>query len=101
MNPKRKPASGPTAELQKIPNVGPAIAQDLLRLGIASADDLVDRDPDELYDELCLLDGTRHDPCVRDVFAAAIDFARGGPARLWWHFTPERKARDKRQRRAR
>ena len=97
MNLKRKPASGPTAELQKIPNIGPAMADDLLRLGISTADDLVDRDPDELYDELCLVDGTRHDPCVRDVFAAAIDFARGGPARPWWHFTPERKARDERQ----
>ena len=98
---KPKRASGPAAELQKIPNIGPAMADDLLRLGITSPNDLVNRDGDELYHDLCRLDGTRHDPCVRDVFAAAIDFARGGPPRPWWHFTPERKARDARQEKAR
>ena len=61
--------------LQRIPNVGPAMA-------------------DDLYDALCRLDGVRHDPCVRDVFAAAVDFAEGGPPRPWWAFTPGRKARD-------
>ena len=99
MNPKPRPAPTPAAELQKIPNVGPRIAGDLLRLGITGPDDLVDRDPDELYDELCRIDGARHDPCVRDVFAAAVHFARGGPPRPWWTFTPERKAREKRQER--
>ncbi len=82
--------------LQKIPNIGPAMADDLLRLGIVDPVDLVERDPDQMYDELCRIDGTRHDPCVRDVFASAVDFARGGPAQPWWAFTPERKARDRR-----
>lgn len=94
---KPKTASNPAAELQTIPNIGPAMADDLLRLGITSPSDLIDRDSDELYDELCRIDGIRHDPCVRDVFAAAVDFARGGPARPWWHFTPGRKARDARR----
>jgi len=71
------------------------MARDLLRLGITRSDDLVHRDPEQLYDELCRIDGTRHDPCVLDTFTAAVDFARGGPPRPWWHFTPERKARDK------
>jgi hypothetical protein len=31
---------------------------------------------------------------VRDVFAAVVSHADGGPARPWWEFTPERKARD-------
>jgi hypothetical protein len=91
---KSTPAPTAAKVLQKIPNVGPAIAADLLRLGITRADDLVDRDPDELYDTLCRIDGVRHDPCLRDVFAAAVHYARGGPARPWWTFTPERKARD-------
>jgi hypothetical protein len=94
---KRRSASTDAVELQKIPNIGPAMADDLLRLGITRAEDLVERDPDTLYDELCRVDGVRHDPCVRDVFAAAVHFARGGPARPWWSFTPERKARDRRQ----
>ena len=83
--------------LRTIPNIGPAMADDLMRLGIAGPDDLVGRDPDDLYDVLCRLDGVRHDPCVRDTFAAAVDFANGGPPRPWWAFTPERKAREQRR----
>jgi hypothetical protein len=85
----------PSKRLRQIPNVGPAIAGDLLRLGIADPADLVAREGDELYDELCRIDGVRHDPCLRDVFAAAVDYARGGPPRPWWTYTPERKARDR------
>jgi hypothetical protein len=33
------------------------------------------------------------DPCVWDVFAAAIHQARTGESRDWWTFTPERKRR--------
>lgn len=31
---------------------------------------------------------------MRDVFAAVVSHAEGGPARPWWEFTPERRARD-------
>jgi len=78
--------------LENIPNVGPATAGDLLRLGIREPAQLGDCDPDELYERLCRLDGRRHDPCVRDVFAAAVWHARGGGRRPWWDFSRERKA---------
>jgi predicted flap endonuclease-1-like 5' DNA nuclease len=78
-------------DLQRIPNIGPAMAYDLLRLGVRRSDDLAGRDPDDLYDTLGRMDGVRHDPCVRDTFAAAIDFAETGESQPWWHFTPERK----------
>jgi len=81
--------------LCEIPNVGPAIADDLIRLEIACVEDLADRDPDEMFAQLCELDGQRHDPCVRDVFAAAVSYANGEPARPWWHFSRERKARER------
>jgi hypothetical protein len=84
----------PAALLQTIPNVGPATAGDLLRLGINQAHNPIGLDGDQLYEELCQLDGVRHDPCVRDVFAAIIDFAEGGPSQPWWAVTPARKARD-------
>ncbi|HEY4948323.1 MAG TPA: helix-hairpin-helix domain-containing protein [Acidimicrobiales bacterium] len=84
------------AALQSMPNVGPATAEDLIRLGIRRPDGLIGRDGDHLYAELCRLDGRRHDPCVRDVLAAAIAFAEGGPPRPWWEFTPARKERDAR-----
>ena len=89
------------AGLQEIPNIGPAMARDLVRIGVLRLEDLIGKDPDALYHELCLVDGTRHDPCVRDVFAAAVAYANGEPARAWWAFTPERKARQRDARQAR
>jgi hypothetical protein len=79
-------------DLMRIPNVGPAVAADLMRLGIRSVDDLAGRDPHGMYKELCSLDGMRHDPCLWDTFMAVVDFARGGAPRPWHHFTPARKA---------
>jgi hypothetical protein len=83
-----------TSELLTIPNVGRAIARKLDRLDIKTVDELRGRDPQELYDRLCLLDGRRHDPCLLDTFVAAVAFADGGPARPWWEFSRERKARE-------
>jgi len=80
--------------LQEIPNVGPRMAADLIKLGVTSLEDVAGRDPDEMYHELCAIDAKRHDPCVRDIFAAVVSHAEGDPARPWWEFTPERKARD-------
>jgi hypothetical protein len=82
------------ARLRKIPNVGPRVAADLMKLGILRLEDAAGRDGDELYRSLCALDGVRHDPCLRDVFAAVVAHANGEPARPWWAFTPARKARD-------
>ena len=88
------------AGLRAIPNVGPATAGALIKLGITRLEDAAGRDPDELYRALCALDRVRHDPCVRDVFAAVLAQANGEEARPWWAFTPERKARDRRPTRA-
>ena len=79
--------------LLELPNVGPATALDLVRLGIVDRKALKGRDPDKMYEALCKKDGVRHDPCVRDVFASLVAFANGAPARPWWHYTPERKKR--------
>lgn len=79
------------ARLEDIPNVGPATAGDLRRLGISSPGDLAGRDPYAMYDELCRLTGQRHDPCVIDVFIAAVRYMEGGPRTGWWKFTEERK----------
>ena len=82
------------ADLTSIPNVGPKVAARLRRLGIESPEDLRGRDPEELFERLCALDGRREDPCVLDTFAAAVDFAEGGPARPWWEYSRERLARE-------
>jgi len=79
------------AELEQIPNVGPAVAADLRRLGVARPADLVGRDPYQLYDELCRVTKQRHDPCLLDTFIAAVRFVGGEQARPWWAYTAERK----------
>ena len=74
-----------------IPNVGPAIARDFAALGLERPQQLAGEDPYRLYETLCTLTGRRHDPCVIDVFIAAVRYMQGGPARKWWEFTAERK----------
>lgn len=79
------------ARLEDIPNVGPAVAADLRRLGITTPARLPGRDPYALYDELCRVTGQRHDPCVLDTFIAAVRYMEGAPKRPWWKYTAERK----------
>jgi hypothetical protein len=87
------PADPDLAPLTAIPNVGPKIARKLLALDVRGLDDLRGRDPDELFERLCSIDGRRHDPCLLDTFAAAVEYADGGPPRPWWELSRERKAR--------
>lgn len=79
------------ARLEDIPNVGPAVAADLRQLGIGVPDDLLDRDPYQMYDDLCRITGQRHDPCLLDTFIAAVRFLEGEPKKPWWKYTTERK----------
>ena len=65
----------------------------LRRLDITAPDALVGRDPWAMYAELNARCGVRHDPCLLDTFIAATRFMAGEPARPWWHYTAERKAR--------
>jgi hypothetical protein len=95
---KRRSSGGGTSanrdgvvRLEDIPNVGPAVAADLRRLGITSPGELPGRDPYAFYDELCRLTGQRHDPCLLDTFIAAVRYMEGGPKKAWWEFTAERK----------
>ena len=91
--PTAQRSDGPreVARLEDIPNVGPAIAGDLRRLGITSPAELLGRDPYAMYDDLCRVTGQRHDPCVLDTFIAAVRYMAGAPQRPWWKYTAERK----------
>jgi Pathogenicity locus len=82
-----------TSDLTSIPNVGPAVARKLQRLGISSLDDLRGQDGEELYERFGALEGRAQDPCLLDTFVAIVAYARGGPARPWWEYSRERKAR--------
>ena len=77
-------------ELQRLPAVGPSMAQDLRRLGVRSVKDLARRDPERLYARLCELTGTHQDPCVLYTFRCAVYAARTTtpkPGLLkWWNW---------------
>lgn len=80
-------------DFKAIPNVGPAMEKDLIALGLNHPQDLVGKDPYNMYEERCRVTGKHHDPCVIDVFISAVRYMEGGPARKWWEFTNERKER--------
>lgn len=79
------------AKFEDIPNIGKAMAGDLRLLGYQSPGQLAGQDPYAMYEKLCRVTGSRHDPCVIDVFIAAVRYMEGGPKAPWWKFTAERK----------
>ena len=85
------PERSTVARLEALPNIGKAMAADLRMLGIERPQDLIGKNPLDLYQLLEQCTGQRHDPCVLDTFMAAIDFMEGGAARPWWAFTTQQK----------
>ncbi len=79
--------------LEDLPYVGPAIAAKLRRIDVLEPSDLIGRDPYAMFEELTARTGARHDPCVLDVFISLTRYTSGEPARPWWEYTPERKAK--------
>lgn len=100
MNPNKVDRSRLVA-LTDLPNIGPACAHDLRLLGIHEPSQLVGQCPFDMYEKLCKKTGSRHDPCVIDVFMSVTRFMAGEEPRPWWSFTPERKAMLLKQARAR
>ena len=80
-------------KLSDLRNIGPAALKDFAQLGIGSVAQLQTCAADELFTRLQIITGQKHDPCVWDVFAAAIHQAKTGEAKNWWAFTAERKQR--------
>jgi pathogenicity locus Cdd1 protein len=82
-------------QLEDLVSVGPAIRGDFERLGIHSVAQLRRANPKRLYDRLCRVTGTRQDPCVLDVFTAAVAQAKNPrlPAEQcqWWYWSRKRK----------
>jgi hypothetical protein len=77
----------------KLRNVGPATLADFNVLGITTIGELAQQDADTLYLRICEETARRHDPCVHDVFAAAIHQAKTGEPVNWWTYSEGRKAR--------
>ena len=79
-------------KLTDLPNIGRAGAADLELLGIVNPSLLVGQDPYEMYERLCLLTDSKHDPCVIDVFISITNFIKGDEPKAWWHYTAQRKS---------
>ncbi len=85
-------------QLADLVSVGPAMLRDFEMLGIRNVALLARQDPREMYERLCGLTRQHQDPCVFDVFCAAVAQARDPhlpPAqRQWWYWSRQRKRRD-------
>src|SRR5262249_16724974 len=92
---KVKPA-GKRRRMRDLISVGPAILRDFELLSVHNMKQLARSDPRQLYRRLCRVTGERQDPCVLDVFCAAVAQARDPhlPAErcLWWYWSRKRKA---------
>ena len=87
--------------LQDLVSVGPAIERDFVMMGIRNVARLAKQNPKKMYDKLCKLTGERQDPCVLDVFEAAVAQAMNPRLQVekcqWRYWSKIRKARDGRK----
>ncbi len=86
-NPDRKTVS----KLEALPNLAKAISSDLRLIGISKPQDLIGKNPFDLYDELCIKKRECVDYCIIDVFMSVVDFMEGGDPKPWWKYTQKRK----------
>lgn len=77
-------------ELRQIPGVGKAIAMDILSIGITGISMLKGKNPEQLYEKLCVTQGARVDRCMLYVLRCAVYYAsekNHDPALLkWWNW---------------
>ncbi len=79
-------------DLYEIPYIGKAMVRDFALLGINSINDLNGKSHKKLYDEICELTNSIHDPCVLDTYEMAIHYAETGESLPWWEFSRRRKS---------
>ena len=86
--------------LQDLISIGPAMLRDFEMLGIRSVTQLARQSPQRMYARLNRVSGQRQDPCVLDVFCAAVAQAKNPrlPAEQcqWWYWSRERMRSQKR-----
>ncbi len=88
-----------TRQLADLISIGPAMLQDFELLEIRSVAQLARQNPQRMYARLNRLSGQRQDPCVLDVFCAAVAQARNPRLAAekcqWWYWSRKRKARNR------
>lgn len=80
------------SELEKLPNIGAAIAADLRAIGITQPLQIAQGDVLKIYCSLAEQMGKRHDPCVFYTLLAVQHFLRTDEKLAWWKFTELGKA---------
>jgi hypothetical protein len=83
--------SGDARALLVLENVGPQVCRRFADVGITTVEQLRDREPIELFEQMEAAAGHPEDPCLLDTLMSAVDQANGLPARKWWTYTEERK----------
>jgi hypothetical protein len=82
-------------------SVGAAMVRDFELLGIHTVAQLGRRNPEKLYERLCIKRGQAQDICCLDVFRAAVAQAKDPNLPLekwqWWYWSRQRKVRDGRR----
>mgnify|MGYP000916819974 CR=1 FL=1 len=61
--------------LTTIPGVGKSIAADLEGIGVYQVNDLIGKDPEQLYQQICNKQGVVVDRCLLYVMRCAVYFA--------------------------
>ena len=85
-------------QLGDLISIGPAMLRDFDLLGIRSVGQLARQNPQGMYARLNRKTGQRQDPCVLDVFCAAVAQARNPRLAAekcqWWWWSRKRKKRN-------
>lgn len=67
--------------LRKLPSVSEKCCRGLYLLGIREIDDLIDKDPDALYEALTLRKDFYAEPCMQKMIKIAVGMAKKGVTR--------------------
>lgn len=77
-------------DLKNIPGVGKNMEQHFFNIGIFTIDDLIGKNPEELFLKDCSVKGFQDDRCVLYVFRLAVYYANNSvrePKKLkWWNW---------------
>lgn len=81
-------------DLKNIPGVGKNMEQHFFNIGIFTIDDLIGKNPEELFLKDCSVKGFQDDRCVLYVFRLAVYYATNSvhePEKLkWWNWQDEK-----------
>lgn len=81
-------------DLKNIPGVGKNMEQHFFNIGIFTIDNLIGKNPEELFLKDCSVKGFQDDRCVLYVFRLAVYYANNSvrePEKLkWWNWKDEK-----------